>query len=110
MFKDGYNEWSDRYDGKGIDIFNVTVNGGDDKPSSLAGMHSTGNNLREVNVVTNANQTGTFADLTIGNSNTPYPRVHAALFHGKGRRRHPELVQPVRAEGRADVRRQRLQG
>lgn len=72
MFKDGENQWSDLYDGKGIDIFDVTVSGGADKPSSLAGMHSTGNNLREVYVDTNANQTGSFADLTIGNSNTRF--------------------------------------
>ena len=70
MFKDGTNVWNDLYDGKGIAVFDVTVSGASDKPSSLSGLHSTGNNLREVNVVTNAAQTGTFADLRIGNSNT----------------------------------------
>lgn len=69
MFKDGTNVWSDTYAGKGIEQFNVTVYGDDSKPSSLSSMASTGNNLRTVNVVSDANQTGTYADLTIGNSN-----------------------------------------
>ena len=55
----------------GIETFNVTVYGAANKASSLAGLHSTNNNLREVNVVTDAALLGTsFADLTIGNSNT----------------------------------------
>jgi hypothetical protein len=72
MYKDGQNQWTDQYDGKGIDIFDVTVSGAADKPSSLSYMHSTGNNLREVYVDTNAAQTGSFADLTIGNQNTVF--------------------------------------
>lgn len=64
------NRWSDLYEGKGITQFDVTVSGGVDKPSSLEGMHSTGNNLRVVNVKTDAAQIGTFAGLQIGNSNT----------------------------------------
>lgn len=54
----------------GIEQFNVTVFGANDKSSSLAGLHSTNNNLRVVNVVTDAAQVGSFANLTIGNSNT----------------------------------------
>jgi hypothetical protein len=55
----------------GIEEFDVTVYGDSTKSSSLAGLHSTNNNLRVVNVVTDAALTGTsFADLTIGNSNT----------------------------------------
>jgi hypothetical protein len=54
----------------GIEQFDVTVYGANDKSSSLAGLHSTNNNLRVVNVVTDAAQTGSYADLTIGNSNT----------------------------------------
>lgn len=55
----------------GIQEFNVVVNGANDKSSSLAGLHSTNNNLRVVTVATDAALTGTsFADLTIGNSNT----------------------------------------
>jgi hypothetical protein len=70
MFKDGQNVWSDKYAGQGIDQFNVTVYGDDDKPSSLASLSSTGNNLRVVNVVSDPDQADSFADLTIGNSNT----------------------------------------
>lgn len=51
----------------GVEVFNVTVNGGKDKSSSLAGLHSTNNNLRVVNVVS---ADGGNANLTIGNSNT----------------------------------------
>ncbi|ROZ77449.1 DUF4214 domain-containing protein [Ramlibacter sp. WS9] len=72
MYKDGQNQWTDQYDGKGIDIFDVTVSGAADKPSSLSYLHSTGNNLREVYVDTNAAQTGSYADLTIGNQNSPF--------------------------------------
>lgn len=54
----------------GINQFNVTVRGANDKSSSLASLASTNNNLKVVNVVTDANQVGSFADLTIGNSNT----------------------------------------
>lgn len=54
----------------GINEFDVTVFGDESKSSSLSGLHSTNNNLRAVYVTTDADQTGTFADLTIGNSNT----------------------------------------
>lgn len=54
----------------GINQFNVTVRGANDKSSSLASLASTNNNLKVVNVVTDANQTGSFADLTIGNTKT----------------------------------------
>ena len=55
----------------GIEEFNVIVYGANDKSSSLAGLHSTNNNLRVVTVATDAARSGTsFADLTIGNSNT----------------------------------------
>lgn len=74
MNKTSANEWNavnTVTDTKsGIEQFNVTVFGANDKSSSLAGMHSTNNNLRVVNVVTDAAQTGSFANLTIGNSNT----------------------------------------
>ena len=70
MFKDGSNTWQDKYAGKGINEFDVTVHGGKDKPSSLSELASTGNNLRTVKVVSDAAQTGTFAALTIGNDNT----------------------------------------
>ncbi|MES2785083.1 MAG: hypothetical protein V4684_06440 [Pseudomonadota bacterium] len=75
MNKDEDNEWdavntvTDTT--SGIEQFNVTVYGNNDKSSSLSGLHSTNNNLRVVNVVTDADLTGTsFADLTIGNSNS----------------------------------------
>lgn len=51
----------------GIEEFNVTVDGGKAESSSLAGLHSTNNNLRTVNVVS---AEGSKANLTIGNSNT----------------------------------------
>lgn len=70
MFKDGTNTYTDTYAGKGISKFEVTVSGASDKPSSLSGLTSTGNNLREVVVKTNAAQAGTFSSLTIGNTQT----------------------------------------
>ena len=70
MFKDGTNAFTDLYKGKGITKFEVTVSGNSEKPSSLSGLHSTGNNLREVTVKTNAAELGTFSSLTIGNSQT----------------------------------------
>ena len=54
----------------GVEQFDVTVLGNNTKSSSLAGLHSTNNNLRVVNVTTDAAQTETFANLTIGNTNT----------------------------------------
>lgn len=54
----------------GIEEFYVTVYGNNTKSSSLSGLHSTNNNLRVVTVGTDAAQTGTYANLTIGNSNT----------------------------------------
>ena len=53
----------------GIQDFEVSVGGNNTKSSSLAGMHSTNNNLKVVNVVSGVTD-GTFANLTIGNSNT----------------------------------------
>ncbi len=55
----------------GIQEFNVTVHGTNDKSSSLAGLHSTNNNLRTVTIESEGgNAVGGWADLTIGNSNT----------------------------------------
>ena len=54
----------------GVEQFNVTVKGNEDKSSSLSALLSTNNNLRVVTVKTDAAQTGTLADLTIGNSQT----------------------------------------
>ena len=54
----------------GVEQFDVTVLGNNTKSSSLAGLHSTNHNLRVVNVTTDAAQTETFANLTIGNTNT----------------------------------------
>ncbi len=51
----------------GIEQFNVTVSGDTTKNSSLAGLHSTNNMLKTVNI---DNATGSTASLTIGNSNT----------------------------------------
>jgi len=82
MYKDGQNQWTDQYAGKGIDIFDVTVSGASDKPSSLAYLHSTGNNLREVYVDTNASQTGSYADLTIGNHNTSFLELPESMELG----------------------------
>lgn len=70
MFKDSTNVYKDAYVGKGIDQFDVKVSGGVAKPSSLSSLASTGNNLKVVNVTTNATQTGDFASLTIGNTVT----------------------------------------
>jgi len=70
LYKSYPNVWNDDFAESGISTFNVTVYGGADKPSSLSGLHSTNNTLRAVNVVTDPNQTGTFADLEIGNDNT----------------------------------------
>ena len=68
----------------GIQDFEVSVGGNNTKSSSLAGMHSTNNNLKVVNVVS-ADTTllgGTFANLTIGNSNTQGYRTDVQ-FQGK---------------------------
>lgn len=54
----------------GIEEFYVTVKGSDEKSSSLSELRSTNNNLRVVTVATDAAQTGTFANLTIGNAHT----------------------------------------
>lgn len=75
MNKESGNNWdavNTVVDGttSGIEEFYVTVYGSSAKSSSLAGLHSTNNNLRVVTVATDAAQTGTYADLTIGNSNT----------------------------------------
>lgn len=51
----------------GIEQFKVTVSGDATKNSSLAGLHSTNNMLKTVNI---DNATGSTASLTIGNSNT----------------------------------------
>ncbi len=71
MSKGGVNEWSgaDQSSSRGIDIFDVTVYGDENKPSSVAGLRSTNNSLREVNIVTDPAQEDTYASLTIGNSN-----------------------------------------
>jgi hypothetical protein len=58
----------------GINEFYVTVKGNADKSSSLSELRSTNNQLKTVTVKTDAAQTGTFANLTIGNSNS----AHAA--------------------------------
>ncbi len=55
---------------QGVEQFNVTVFGDETQFSSLAALQSTNNTLRVVNVVTDAAQTDTFADLIIGNTNT----------------------------------------
>ena len=63
----------------GIQEFDVTVYGANDKSSSLTSLASTNNNLTIVKVVTDAALTGTsFADLTIGNSQTQTARVVGA--------------------------------
>lgn len=51
----------------GIEVFNVTVDGGKAESSSLAGLRSTSNNLRTVNVVSAEDSD---ANLKIGNLNT----------------------------------------
>lgn len=57
----------------GINEFYVTVKGNADKASSLSELRSTNNQLKVVTVKTDAAQTGTFANLTIGNSNSAHP-------------------------------------
>ncbi len=54
----------------GVEKFAVTVQGNAAQFSSLSALQSTNNTLRIVDVVTDPAQTGTFAALTIGNSNT----------------------------------------
>jgi len=58
----------------GINQFNVTVYGANDKSSSLSSLASTNNNLKTVVVTTAAAQTGTYANLTIGNSKTEFDK------------------------------------
>ncbi len=69
MSKTGDNEWFGGSGSRGIDVFNVTVYGDEDKPSSLSGLRSTNNSLKEVNIVTDKDQEGTYASLEIGNIN-----------------------------------------
>ncbi|MCP4116878.1 MAG: DUF4214 domain-containing protein [Desulfobacteraceae bacterium] len=64
------NSYNADRSGSGIDTFDVTVYGNDGKPTSLSGLRSTNNTLKEVNVKTDDAQTGTYADLTIGNSHS----------------------------------------
>ncbi len=76
MDKTECNVWSDDKAGHGIQQFNVTVYGNEAKSSSLAGLHSTNNNLEKVVVVSGVEAGKTekdYADLTIGNSNTRVP-------------------------------------
>ena len=56
----------------GIHEFNAVVKGNADKSSSLSELRSTNNQLQVVTVKTDAAQTGTFANLTIGNSNSEH--------------------------------------
>lgn len=56
----------------GIEEFYVTVKGSDEKSSSLSELRSTNNNLRVVTVATDAAQTGTYANLTIGNAQSDF--------------------------------------
>jgi len=56
----------------GIQEFNVTVHGTNDKSSSLSGMHSTNNNLRTVTIDSEGGSAGNWADLWIGNSHTGF--------------------------------------
>lgn len=77
MNKAAYNSWNEVntvVDGttSGIEEFYVTVYGDASKSSSLAGLHSTNNNLRVVTVKTDEAVDGSkgYANLTIGNSNT----------------------------------------
>lgn len=56
----------------GINEFYVTVKGNAGKASSLSELRSTNNQLKVVTVTTDAAQTGTFANLTIGNSNSEH--------------------------------------
>ncbi len=55
---------------EGVEQFNVKVLGDSTQMSSLSNLSSTNNTLKTVNVVTDAAQTGTYADLAIGNHNT----------------------------------------
>ncbi|WP_006786224.1 DUF4214 domain-containing protein [Thiorhodospira sibirica] len=70
MSKTNANVWDAGSGSKGIDIFNITVHGGADKPSSLSSLASTNNSLREVYVSTAAANANNPANLTIGNTNT----------------------------------------
>ena len=54
----------------GINEFYVTVKGDNTKSNSLSELRSTNNQLKKVTVATDAAQTGTFANLTIGNSHS----------------------------------------
>lgn len=56
----------------GFDQFNVKVGGSKQESSSLAYLHSTNNALRKVDI---KSQTGSDANLTIGNSNTNVSRL-----------------------------------
>ena len=67
MSNNGENEFNGGSGSKGIQRFNVEVEGDETQPSDLAAMHSTNNTLEEV-IVTAA--TGAEASLTIGNTNT----------------------------------------
>ncbi|MET1115330.1 MAG: hypothetical protein ABWY08_10275, partial [Comamonas sp.] len=71
------NEWNEAnttvaQTTNGINEFHVTVKGGADKSSSLSELRSTNNQLKVVTVRTDPAQTGTFANLTIGNSNVNF--------------------------------------
>lgn len=68
-----YDDVNTTVDGttSGIEEFYVTVYGNNSKSSSLAGLHSTNNNLRVVTVESELLLgSNSYADLTIGNSNT----------------------------------------
>ena len=65
MSNDGDNVWDAGSGSKGIQRFNVTVEGDATQPSDLASLRSTHNTLEEVVVVGTGG-----ASLTIGNSNT----------------------------------------
>ena len=54
----------------GINEFYVTVKGDNTKSNSLSELRSTNNQLKTVTVATDAAQTGTYANLTIGNSHS----------------------------------------
>lgn len=61
------NNWGDGDGIPGVERFNVTVSGDDTQDSSLAALNSTNNALQEVYV---DEESGSEADLVIGNSNT----------------------------------------
>jgi hypothetical protein len=61
------NVWAAGSGSRGIEVFNVTVEGDFSQPSDLASLQSTNNSLEVVNVVSAA---GSLAALTIGNTNT----------------------------------------